>query len=640
MALAAVKQRFGYTALQIESFVSPLPLIPKIVRGITEKLFVGRETWYSLGHRVQEMFPKNGAIEVSTLEDFVYEAAHAEEKWVYKKLLPGLLAPLNANELTLLLDNLSKIEGRQPSLRLLEQVTNALTLAKIQEVAGHRFQDDVLQKEAERAVRSPYYLLPPPLSLKNDPEGAEVVFHRFFPNLIESIVRGLVFFNGSNPPSLLWDSYLLLEIYVKILHLPLLVIYGLGALLGSPLIGLGAGLGVTVVALGLIYLYLKKRKPRDRLACGTYSLSNRPLRPIVGRDLEIDQIMRRTLREKTNSRDVLVVGKTGTGKSTLLRGAAHKIKSLAPKVPVYDASSALRQLSADVRASVVTNFQEINRQLGVDADRSVLVIDELLSALFSEGVIIESSVTNLIDFLDKDSHAVIWGSSLSEDYEELKKTDKGRALLSRFEIIDFSKLSKNPEAFRPMVWDYLRQGRGYLQIKDEEKMVAQALNGTLVHEQESLSQSNNKSDKKEENEAQLPGRAVKAIDRWMACEMYRYENFHVESKSLEEVIGQYQLLEQKLQVHPGRYGRTSDYVALENEWDTLSSQKRNLEERLAEEQDAIKHKREALIRWNDTGKEMERAARTFLDSQKTDAHKRFLALHALIMPRRYDSIDK
>ena len=205
----------------------------------------------------------------------------------------------------------------------------------------------------------------------------------------------------------------------------------------------GDGIGVRIlISLGIdlegIYKELKKsfNPIFNILSKYAYDMSNNDT-VLVGRDIELDQIVEILLRKNKNN--PLLVGEAGVGKTALVEALATKINKdeyLELKgYKVFNLDMSLLLSGSKYRGDFEERLNSVIKEV-IENGKIILFIDEIhtiMSAGGSEGAIDAANI--LKPYLSKGDLKII-GATTTNEYD--KYISKDKALVRRFDIVNVS----------------------------------------------------------------------------------------------------------------------------------------------------------------------------------------------------------
>lgn len=205
----------------------------------------------------------------------------------------------------------------------------------------------------------------------------------------------------------------------------------------------GDGIGVRIlISLGIdlegIYKELKKsfNPIFNILSKYAYDMSNNDT-VLVGRDIELDQIVEILLRKNKNN--PLLVGEAGVGKTALVEALAMKINKdeyLELKgYKVFNLDMSLLLSGSKYRGDFEERLNSVIKEV-IENGKIILFIDEIhtiMSAGGSEGAIDAANI--LKPYLSKGDLKII-GATTTNEYD--KYISKDKALVRRFDIVNVS----------------------------------------------------------------------------------------------------------------------------------------------------------------------------------------------------------
>lgn len=356
---------------------------------------------------------------------------------------------------------IKEIETNKPNLHRskLKGITRDEMISAIQKQKNITV--DIL-KAASDEIRYPQFLRAPKGESFSSKRNVRV-FHNFIPNLMSSIFTALGYFDEGHQPEMIWDCYLLLNIYYKIFTIPVLITFALGSVVASTGVAALTAAAVSLVGLAALYTYARWfRGFPSKMTHGIVRIGKGQNEPIVGRDAEVREILKfHSDHPSLTKKHILVIGEPGTGKTTTLQKAAIELQKQSSRIAVYDASRAPFDSSDKWNKGPVNLIEDGLNQLGSLESRSVFILNELLSTVVTDSSKIKPDVAGkLRDLLDNRT-AAIWATGTIKDLEALKNADKkdgldqAKSLLQRFHVIDFRKYPVSDELMSAMVASYL-----------------------------------------------------------------------------------------------------------------------------------------------------------------------------------------
>lgn len=215
---------------------------------------------------------------------------------------------------------------------------------------------------------------------KNKTKRKSFEMVRLLNRLIDTIVASLSYFGIGKVPGSSWEASHFIQVWGKILLMPLTLFLALNTFFVSAATALIITASV-IVAVGIaIFAYQKWLRPRVEELSGainmTKEIESAQFRPLVGRNAEIQDIANNLMEGNA----VLLEGATGTGKTELVYGLAQAIKQ--GKFPGLQGKQVFlikisELLNDGVSFDSSDNFQKLIDRLGIDIENSILFFDEI-----------------------------------------------------------------------------------------------------------------------------------------------------------------------------------------------------------------------------------------------------------------------
>jgi DNA replication protein DnaC len=272
----------------------------------------------------------------------------------------------------------------------------------------------------------------------------------FLLSIFDTLIVTIQFFEIGESPKSSWEASNQLDVYQKILSIPLSILWVLNAYFPNPII-CGTAFLLTIVALGLAIYSYKWLKPVPIKLSKTINLTDLATQgkipQVIGRGVEITKVMN-CLIQNLNSNvkeHVLLVGDSGVGKTTIIEGLALKIASgnvpdELKGVKVFITNAA--KINQKNYMAEKSPLEEIIKKMRDHKGKILLVVDEIHE--FMQG---DASLRNeFLSLLDSSCQSIplFIGITSSYQYNKHSEVFKEPALARRLKsVIEIKETDKN-----------------------------------------------------------------------------------------------------------------------------------------------------------------------------------------------------
>lgn len=157
-------------------------------------------------------------------------------------------------------------------------------------------------------------------------------FVRFLTNIIDIFLIAFTLFDVGKDPQSAWEAQAMLDIYYKFFMIPAVIALLIKVFLpaaGLEVYAITAGVVAVLTVLMTLYIRFLRPCPDTLPHCEsnlTLDALEGRIGSVVGRDAEIDELIQMLdNKESKHKNHVLLVGKSGVGKTEVVRGLARKI---------------------------------------------------------------------------------------------------------------------------------------------------------------------------------------------------------------------------------------------------------------------------------------------------------------------------
>nr|NGY94814.1 hypothetical protein [Neochlamydia sp. AcF84] len=232
---------------------------------------------------------------------------------------------------------------------------------------------------------------------------------RIFNNLVRTLIVAFNLLELGKEPNTYFETKYMLDIYWRLLEIPLHIIKFVLHLIVNPFISVAVIAGGTVAS-GIASLFFKRwlnRCPNQLPYCInlTQQIKNGFIKPIYGREQELDEIIQAlACNNETGRKHPLLIGKSGIGKTELMKGLGWRLATgevppvlknkklfyvnsgeLARNGNLFDFKSPLKQLIDKIgehRKDIILVFEEAHNLSDISGQRFNSVIDTSPDSLF------------------------------------------------------------------------------------------------------------------------------------------------------------------------------------------------------------------------------------------------------------------
>ncbi|MCB1149571.1 MAG: AAA family ATPase, partial [Chlamydiia bacterium] len=398
--------------------------------------------------------------------------------WIFDRKVQDVLSKLDDAQLELLFSRLAAEALKEGDPALADRILTRLSVDRLKKVFGV---DDVAAAAACEVEALKFELEDSEGWFQGELKDVSDAFKNFFPNLINVFLFAFTFFDEGRQPEMVWDIYLILDIYMKFLMLPSFLAVGLGMLTTSTTTAWLVAGGITVAGLAGLYGYLRYLRPfPQKLSYDTDNWTKKAEKGAFGqaaaRDAEIAEMLRYQMGTGTRfKRHVLLVGDPGTGKTTLAQAAVDKLRTQAPEKMVYAVKpGTLTEHSFS--GGPAKKLERLKMELGRHAGDGIFFIDEFHSVVGGLG-------DHLKTVMDERTVSY-WGATTPEGFKKMMEDPSaGQALLDRFHIVflqepkedDAAALKLHRRALHSMAFAHACRLRDTIQIDPEAISFAASL---------------------------------------------------------------------------------------------------------------------------------------------------------------------
>jgi Cdc6-like AAA superfamily ATPase len=272
----------------------------------------------------------------------------------------------------------------------------------------------------------------------------------FLLSIFDTLIMSTELFEVGDAPKSAWDASYQLDVYQKIISVPVSILWVLNAYFPNPVI-CGTAFIFTIAALGLAIYSYKWLKPMPNKLSKTTNLTENAeqgkISPVIARGLEITKVMNR-LVQNLNSSDkehILLIGDSGVGKTTIIEGLALKIASgnvpdelKGAKIFIINAA----KLSMKDQITGKSPLDQIVKQMGDHKEKIILVIDEIQWIMQGD----PSLRNEFLSLLDSSSQSIplFIGITSTDQYEKNLATFKEPAIERRLKsLIEIKETDKD-----------------------------------------------------------------------------------------------------------------------------------------------------------------------------------------------------
>jgi energy-coupling factor transporter ATP-binding protein EcfA2 len=265
------------------------------------------------------------------------------------------------------------------------------------------------------------------------------IFSNFIPNLIDTFLKAFNILDAGKKPESIWDYSAMIAIYMSALSLPMTVFNVALHMALTPAYAMTITVMVTTAFLGALYIYLRWLRPLPHDLPNCTNVKDIPTPFFVDRE-----IARELTQAIEAGQNIIVIGETGRGKSTLVRGVGKKLTT---KTMQEIKSSVFERDYVAPSSKLEIDFSEAEKY----PNQVVFFIDEF------DKVVQE----NLIDFLKvkmdlKKFQCIVVCER--ENYEAKIKTM--RSLDARFPLKIFLPPPSEAELLEMLLGFYKAEGNG------------------------------------------------------------------------------------------------------------------------------------------------------------------------------------
>lgn len=264
--------------------------------------------------------------------------------------------------------------------------------------------------------------------------------------VLNSLLASTQFFELGREPETAWDASFQLEIYYKVLSIPLTIATFIYGYLKNPVATTLASILALCGLLSGLYTYLKWIQPAPvKLPHGGINLTQEekksPNGPTIARAKELKAIIDQLAANASPQarKHCLVSGRTGVGKSELIKGLVHRI--VQGNVPEVLKGKEVFSFNASELCEVSNSFTgqwklgDVIKKLGRHANQAIIILEEAHGLVHSE-----KEATKVLTVLDTSLESLPFVIALvSED--KIGKIKKHPALYRRFKEIKVEQTS-------------------------------------------------------------------------------------------------------------------------------------------------------------------------------------------------------
>jgi len=264
--------------------------------------------------------------------------------------------------------------------------------------------------------------------------------------VLNSLLASTQFFEIGREPETAWDASFQLEIYYKVLSIPLTIATFIYGYLKNPVATTLASILALCGLLSGLYTYLKWIQPAPvRLPHGGINLTQEekksPKGPTIARAKELNAIIDQLAGNASPEarQHCLVSGRTGVGKTELIKGLVHRI--VQGNVPEVLKGKEVFSFNASELCEVSNSFTgqwklgDVIKKLGRHANQAIIILEEAHGLVHSQ-----KEATKVLTVLDTSLESLPFVIALvSED--KIDQIKEHPALYRRFKEIKVEQTS-------------------------------------------------------------------------------------------------------------------------------------------------------------------------------------------------------
>lgn len=334
----------------------------------------------------------------------------------------------NNRHLNKLLQRICEAACNRRNFNLMTAALSFLTLEQLEMFTKDKIKDiDTAQKLVEYLKKR----LPPNVEehfatkVTFEVKRSASVVINFFPNLLDVFIRAFSLENIGRGPRSVWDFSAMLEIYYKVFMIPHAISVIVGAFLVVTWEVYLVTAVIVLIAAVILFIYLKWFRPCPGFIPNTENLTHLAkigeLKPVIHREAEIQQVISflGTGKHDTHT-NVLLVGKTGVGKTEIIKGVAQRFKGR--KIFTVNTANLYGEYTG-----AATSVRDLRNYVRGYEKEVVFVFEEIHVAVRKGGDLAEVFKT----VLDRDGIQCI-GTTTLEGLKEIQNADKEGVFQRRF----------------------------------------------------------------------------------------------------------------------------------------------------------------------------------------------------------------
>jgi|GEM_PF-2481261 len=264
------------------------------------------------------------------------------------------------------------------------------------------------------------------------------IFH-FLMSIFDTLIMSTELFSVGDAPKSAWDASYQLDVYYKIVSVPMAIFWILNAYFPNPILSTVAFI-LTIIGVGLFIYSYKWLKPLpNKLAKSTNlteNAQNGNIPPVIARGAEITKVMNRLI-QNLNSSDkehILLVGESGVGKTTIVEGLALKIASGNVPPELKGAKVFITNAAKLSQKDHLGKYplDQIRNAIGDHKNKIILVVDEIHNLMKDDDL-----RTELLSLLDTSSQSIplFIGITSTDQYQNNLTSFKEPAVARRLKGI-------------------------------------------------------------------------------------------------------------------------------------------------------------------------------------------------------------